>query len=149
MTVHSIQERFFPENKCFGCGLRNEQGLGIRSFVKGDEVCAQWTPQEHHSNGFGFLCGGITATLLDCHTGAMAAWQIMQNFGEPISDHLYVTSSITVNFLRPTPMNTELQLVAIVLSFEGEEAQIHSTMFANEKKTAEAFAKWKRFKPRR
>ncbi|PYJ08781.1 MAG: PaaI family thioesterase, partial [Verrucomicrobia bacterium] len=37
----SLQERYAPENACFGCGPANPDGLHIRSFVRGDEVVAE------------------------------------------------------------------------------------------------------------
>ena len=41
----SLQEKYAPENACFGCGPANPDGLHIRSFVRGDEVVAEWKPE--------------------------------------------------------------------------------------------------------
>ena len=30
--ARSVQERYAPENRCFGCGPANPKGLRIRSF---------------------------------------------------------------------------------------------------------------------
>ena len=42
----SLQERFAPKNRCFGCGPANDLGLRIRSVPQGELVVADWTPDE-------------------------------------------------------------------------------------------------------
>jgi len=42
MDGPSLQERYAPDNACFGCGPANPQGLHVRSFVEGDECVAEW-----------------------------------------------------------------------------------------------------------
>ena len=59
MDGPSLQERYAPENACFGCGPANPQGLHVRTFVEGDECVAEWTPQPHHEAFPGILNGGI------------------------------------------------------------------------------------------
>ena len=148
MEPISIQARTFPSNTCFGCGPANPDGLRLASFVMGSEVGALWTPKAHHSNGFGFLCGGIIATLLDCHTGAVVAHEIAERHGPAIQDHPYVTSGLSLSFLRPTPIDRELRLLGRVLSFEPEGARFEAALFAGDKKTAVATADWKPFRRR-
>ena len=46
MTNESLQQRYSRNSICFGCGPANEKGLRIRSFVEGDEVIAEWQPDE-------------------------------------------------------------------------------------------------------
>ena len=48
MTDKCIQETYAPNNKCFGCGPANPDGLRIRSFVEGDEVVCTWHPKKMH-----------------------------------------------------------------------------------------------------
>ncbi|MEY2499201.1 MAG: hypothetical protein QOD12_2757, partial [Verrucomicrobiota bacterium] len=69
----SLQETFAPENACFGCGPANPDGLHIRSFVRGDEVVAEWTPEKRYEAFPGVLNGGIIGALLDCHCNWTAA----------------------------------------------------------------------------
>ena len=66
----SIQERLYPHLTCFGCGHANPKGLHLRSYPGDGEVTATFRPWPEHDNGFGFLNGGIIATVLDCHSGA-------------------------------------------------------------------------------
>lgn len=50
-----LQELWFPEGTCFGCGPSNQQGLRLRSFPSPEEgVVAVWHPQPHH-NAYGAI----------------------------------------------------------------------------------------------
>src|SRR5687768_1235674 len=64
-VMKSLQETYAPNNRCFGCGPSNEQGLRIRSFESGDEVVCDWTPQPHHLAFTGIVNGGIIGAILD------------------------------------------------------------------------------------
>jgi hypothetical protein len=48
MEGPSVQERFAPQNACFGCGPSNPKGLRLRSFEEDDHFVARWRPEEHH-----------------------------------------------------------------------------------------------------
>ena len=61
----SIQERLYPQLTCFGCGHANARGLKLRSYPGDGVVTAAFEPWPEHDNGFGFLNGGIIATVLD------------------------------------------------------------------------------------
>ncbi len=80
----SLQERYAPENSCWGCGPANSEGLRIRSFPKNGEVVAEWKPQPKYEAFPGVLNGGIIGTLLDCHCNWTAAYHLMKNAG---ADH--------------------------------------------------------------
>src|SRR5438045_9362567 len=77
----SLQDRFAPHNRCFGCGPANDQGLRIKSRVEGDEVVCDWTPERHHEAFAGVVNGGIIGTLFDCHSNWTAAWHLLLNGG--------------------------------------------------------------------
>jgi hypothetical protein len=77
----SLQDRYFSEGSCFGCGPRNDRGLRIKSRVAGDEVVADWTPGAHHEAYPGVLNGGIIGALLDCHSNWAAAHHLMEKAG--------------------------------------------------------------------
>ena len=78
----SLQERYAPEGRCFGCGPANAKGLRIRSFPSSyrrrDEVVADWTPSPHHEAFDGVLNGGIIGSLLDCHSNWTATYHLMR-----------------------------------------------------------------------
>jgi hypothetical protein len=55
----SLQETYAPNGICFGCGVRNEKGLRIRSISRRRRSCAEWHAEEHHQAFPGMLNGGI------------------------------------------------------------------------------------------
>ena len=77
----SLQETYSPNGICFGCGVKNEKGLRIRSFANGEEVTAEWHSEPHHQAFPGMLSGGIVGTLLDCHSNWTAAHFLMKQNG--------------------------------------------------------------------
>ena len=66
--MDSLQERYAPHARCFGCGPANTKGLRIRSFEQPDgHVVVDFTPELHHEAFENVLNGGIIGTVLDCH----------------------------------------------------------------------------------
>ena len=66
-TEAALQDRYAPNNHCFGCGPSNAKGLRIKSHPRDGELVADWTPEPHHEAFDGILNGGIIGALLDCH----------------------------------------------------------------------------------
>jgi hypothetical protein len=83
-AADSLQDRYAPSNRCFGCGPANEKGLRIKSRPAGGEVVAEWTPEPHHEAYTGMLNGGIIGTLLDCHSNWTAAYHFMTRTACPV-----------------------------------------------------------------
>jgi acyl-coenzyme A thioesterase PaaI-like protein len=135
MSNLSLQERFAPKNRCFGCGPANPNGLRIRSFARGDELVADWTPEKHHEAYQGALNGGIIGTLLDCHSNWTAAWHLMQKSG---AQHppCTVTAEYSIKLLRPTPTEGPLQLVARVVESQEDRAVVEGKLLSGEKTCA-------------
>lgn len=111
----SLQDRFAPNNRCFGCGPANELGLRIKSFpVDGDAehgLEATWTPESHHEAFTGMVNGGILGALLDCHSNWAAAWVLMNRDGED-TPPCTVTADFHVKLQLPTPSDKTLRIVA-------------------------------------
>lgn len=147
MAELSIQETYYPDVMCFGCGHANHKGLKLRSYEDADVVVATFTPWPEHDNGGGFLNGGIIATLLDCHGGAAVLLE-SQRRGFGTGGLSFVTAGIDVHFLRPTPLNDPLELRARLLEASDDEITVHSSIQFEEKVRAQATAVWKRWKPR-
>ncbi len=133
--MQSLQDRYAPANRCFGCGPANEKGLRIKSFVEGEEVVATWSPEPHHLAFDGMLNGGICGALLDCHSNWTAAWHLMKQRGEA-TPPCTVTAEFAVKLKRPTPMDAPLQLRAHVVESSEDRAVIEATLEANGKVTA-------------
>ncbi len=133
--VPSLQDRYAPNNACFGCGPANDKGLRIKSFVVGDEVRAHWRASAHHQAFEGMLNGGICGALLDCHCNWTAAWHLMTQAGDA-TPPCTVTAEYTIKLRRPTPLSAELLLRARVVESEGDRAWIEGTLEAEGKVTA-------------
>jgi acyl-coenzyme A thioesterase PaaI-like protein len=137
--VQSLQERYAPRNRCFGCGPANDKGLRLRSFPaessEHGEVIATWTPEPHHLAFEGVLNGGIIGTLLDCHSNWTAAWHIRHRDGldRPPTT---VTADFHVRLRRPTPTDRAVHLAAQVTESEGNRVTVEATLSAGGEVTA-------------
>lgn len=126
----SLQQRWAPRGRCFGCGPANPKGLRIESFVRGDEVVCEWRPEPHHEAYDNMLNGGICGALLDCHMNWTAAWHLMVENGwsEP---HCTVTAEFSIQLRKPTPTDGPLLLRARVVESSGRKAVVESTLEAD------------------
>ena len=134
-TDVSVQERFAPDNRCFGCGAANPEGLRIRSFPDPDDpatLICRWRPAPHHEAFAGVLNGGIIGTLLDCHMNWCAAMHLMRAV-KAEAPPCTVTAEFSVKLLRPTPTDRELILRARIVESEGSRAVVEGTLEAEGK----------------
>lgn len=132
MSEKSLQETYAPASICFGCGPANEKGLKIRSFARGDEYVAEWTPEPHHEAFPGMLNGGIIGALLDCHSNWAAAHHLMRRAGAD-KPPCTVTADYSIKLLRPTPTQGTLRLVARVAESTDDRAVVEAELIAGEK----------------
>lgn len=132
MSEKSLQETWAPHNACFGCGPSNEKGLRIRSFVKGDQVVAEWTPQPHHEAFPGVLNGGIIGSLLDCHCNWAAAHHLMVARNAP-TPPCTVTADYAIVLKRPCPTDGPITLSAKVVSTDGAKVVVEGVLEAQGK----------------
>jgi acyl-coenzyme A thioesterase PaaI-like protein len=112
----AIQD-LYPDNyaHCYGCGRLNTHGLHVRSEWRDGECVASFTSAEYHLAMPGFVYGGLLASLIDCHAMATAAAVSMSALGQqPGHDTSprFVTASLTVDYVRPTPIGKTLELRA-------------------------------------
>jgi acyl-coenzyme A thioesterase PaaI-like protein len=149
-TNLSIQESRYPELTCFGCGHANPHGLHLRSYREGDLTVAEFTPRLEFDNGFGFVNGGIIATVLDCHGAAAVMSEVAERgwttpAGTPVP---FVTASFEVKFHRPTPLASTLRLTASLVGIDPPEIIVRSEMAVDRKVTATMTSTWALFRPR-
>ena len=128
-----MQERYAPANACWGCGPANPDGLRIRSFARGDEVVAEWMPEQKYEAFPGVLNGGIIGTLLDCHCNWTASWYLMREVFHQDSPPCTVTADYAIKLLRPTPTNGPVFLAAKVVEATGDRATVEGTLTAGGK----------------
>jgi acyl-coenzyme A thioesterase PaaI-like protein len=135
MTALSLQERYAPDSRCFGCGPANDRGLRIASHEDGAGLVADWTPEPYHEAFEGVLNGGIVGTLLDCHSNWTAAIHLMRASGDD-SPPSCVTADYAIRLLRPTPTDAPVRLVAQVTDAGTDRATVDATLEARGRTTA-------------
>jgi acyl-coenzyme A thioesterase PaaI-like protein len=133
--VQSLQDRYAPSNRCFGCGPANEKGLRIKSFVSGEEVVCDWRPEPHHEAWAGVVNGGIIGALFDCHSNWTATWHLMNKSGAS-SPPSTVTADFHVTLKRPTPSGGPVRLRARVVESSEDRAVVEASLEAGGRVTA-------------
>ena len=136
MENKAIQDKW-PEigTYCWGCGRNNEHGLQIKSYWEGDECVCTWKPKRYHCAYPGRGCGGIIASILDCHclnTAGSAAYRAEgreEGTGDPIA---YATGSLFVKFLKPTPLNKPWVFRARIKKIEERKTTVSCSLFVKE-----------------
>ena len=140
MKVKPIQDNY-PDDvaHCYGCGRLNEHGHQIKSFWDGDETISHFTPKEYHTAIPGFVYGGLIASLIDCHgtgTAALAAYRAENREHDSMPALRFVTASLQVDYLKPTPLGVELELRGKILEIKGKKVITEITVSANGEITA-------------
>ena len=125
----SLQERYAPANRCFGCGPANDKGLRIRSFADGDTLVCDWQPRPEHEAWDGVVNGGIIGTLFDCHSNWTATHHLMRAAGADTPPPT-VTAEFSVKLLRPTPSGGLLRITAHVVDASADRATVEATLEA-------------------
>ncbi len=102
-------------NHCYGCGQLNEHGLKIKSYWHDDEttIC-NFMPKFYHTAFPGFVYGGLIASVIDCHALGSAAAISYKKENRSIGSIpkiRFVTASLKVDYLRPTPIEEEMTLL--------------------------------------
>ena len=131
----SLQDRYAPTTRCFGCGPANAEGLRIKSFVRGNEVVCEWTPSAHHEAFGGVLNGGIIGTLFDCHCNWTAAYHLMSASGSD-TPPCTVTAEYRVVLKRSTPSTGPVTVHARVLEASEDRAVVEGRLEAGGTTTA-------------
>jgi len=135
MKVKAFQD-YYPEEfaHCYGCGRLNSDGLQIKSYWDGEESVCHYTPRSCYTGGFpGYLYGGLIASLMDCHGAATASAAKLREAGlslgeQPLSR--FVGASLKVDYLKPTPMGTVLELRGKVIEIKNRKVIVQITLFA-------------------
>ena len=134
MTDSAFQD-FYPENvsHCYGCGSLNERGLQIKTRWEGEDSVTRFRPRPEHTAIPGFVYGGLVASLIDCHGTGTAAAAMYRQEGRPMDRlpaYRFVTASLHVDYLAPTPLDAELELRGRVKEIKGRRVIIAATLSA-------------------
>ncbi|MBU0464725.1 MAG: PaaI family thioesterase [Proteobacteria bacterium] len=121
---------------CYGCGRLNEHGLQIKSYWEGEESVVKFLPDASHISIPGFVYGGLIASLIDCHcVGTAAAAKYLEEGRDMDTEPAlrYVTGSLKVNFLAPTPLGVELEVRGKVIEVKERKVLVEAKLLANGK----------------
>ena len=135
MTKKAIQD-YYPDNysHCYGCGRNNHEGHQIKSYPEGEETVCHFRPDPKYSGGFpGNIYGGLIASLIDCHAAATAAFAKHRELGldmEETPPMRFVTASLKVDYMKPTPSDEVLELRARATEVKGRKVLVSITLTA-------------------
>lgn len=124
---------------CYGCGQLNAHGLQIKSYWEGDEAVCRFQPAPYHTSFPGYVYGGLIASLIDCHSTGTAAAATYRAQDRPLGSEppvRFVTGSLHVDYLKPTPIDTTLTVRATVRSMEGRVVTVATELYAGTLLTA-------------
>ena len=128
----ALQDRY-PDNfsHCYGCGRLNEKGLRIQSRWDGEETVCTFVPRPEHTAIPGYVYGGLIASLIDCHgtgTAAAAAYRAEGRAMDTEPSLRFVSASLQVEYLRPTPLGPPLEVRARIEEVTSKKVVMASTV---------------------
>lgn len=135
MKNAAIQD-LYPDDlaHCYGCGRLNKHGLHVRSAWDGDETVAILMPRPYHTAISGYVYGGLIASLVDCHgtgSAALAAYRAAGREPGTAPPLRFVTASLKVDYLRPTPMGVPLEARGRILQAKPRKFVVEIRVLAN------------------
>jgi acyl-coenzyme A thioesterase PaaI-like protein len=126
---------YYPDHfaQCYGCGRLNEHGLQVRSFWDGDEAVCTFEPKPYHTAIPGYVYGGLLASLIDCHCTGTASAAAYRAAGREMGSEppfRFVTASLHVDYLLPTPIGVPLELRSRIEEIKGRKVVVTATITA-------------------
>jgi len=75
--------------------------------------------------------GGLIASLIDCHSTGTGAAALNKNQNEESEKYpRCVTASLTVDYLKPTPIDCTLEIRGVIKEIKGRKVVVHSEVIA-------------------
>lgn len=135
MDQRAFQD-YYPDelSHCYGCGRLNEHGLKVKSYWDGEETVAVFHPQPYHTAARGYVYGGLVASIVDCHGTGTAAAAAYRSEGRAMDTQppiRFVTASLRLDYVRPTPMGVPLEVRGTVKEMAGRKVVVAATVSAN------------------
>ncbi|HLS35831.1 MAG TPA: PaaI family thioesterase [Bacillota bacterium] len=143
-VVHAIQDEY-PDDfaMCYGCGRLNEAGLHFRTGWLKDKTITIFTPKKEHTAIPGFVYGGILASFIDCHGTGSASLALHREKGHEPGDGVapprFVTASLHVDYVKPTPQNVALQAVGTLEKVHLKRWRVFTEVYAEEELCAKGY----------
>lgn len=143
MNKYAFQDCYPEElSHCYGCGKNNNDGHQLKSYwqnIDEDDLLAsttiaRFTPSDIFTAIPGFVYGGMTASLIDCHgTGSASAMAYLTQKREmgSLPALRFVTGALNINYLAPTPQGVELELIGRFSQVKDRKIIVDITLSAN------------------
>jgi uncharacterized protein (TIGR00369 family) len=110
---HDTQYVRLQKNHCFACGMNNPHGMRLKFTYDEDHdrfVC-RFRLGKRYTGPPGHMHGGIIATILDEAMGKV----------NKLHQVVALTKQITVEYLRPVPLNKPLRVESREVKVKGRE----------------------------
>ena len=127
---------YYPDqlSHCYGCGRLNKHGLKIKSYWDGQDAVAVVEPKPYHIGIPGYVYGGLITSVIDCHCIGTASAAALRAEGRDIETSIplrFVTASLHVDYLKPTPIGVALEVRAQVKQIKDRKVIVAATVSAN------------------
>ncbi len=127
---------YYPENvaHCYGCGALNAHGHQIKTYWDGEESVTRFSPEPYHTSVPGYAYGGLIASLIDCHstgTAAAAMFRLENRGMDTLPPFRFVTGSLHVDYLKPTPLSGQLEIRGSVKEVKGRKVVVQTTVLVD------------------
>jgi acyl-coenzyme A thioesterase PaaI-like protein len=106
----------------------------LKTVWEGDETVSRFLPKPEHTAIPGYVYGGLIASLLDCHGTGGAAAASLRREGREIGQGeapRFVTASLQVDFLKPTPLGPVLEVRGRILEITDRKVVLEETLSAD------------------
>jgi uncharacterized protein (TIGR00369 family) len=124
---NKIDPRRLPNREthnCFGCSPINPSGLQMKFYTRDSSVFSRLTVPDHLCGWDRLVHGGVISTILD---------EVMSWTGIYMLKHITMTKSMTVEFIKPVYINSELKAEGLVLEKTGKhEALLEGRLYNQE-----------------
>lgn len=121
---------------CYGCGRLNEGGHHFRTGWDGEKAITIYKPRPEHTAIPGFVYGGLIASLIDCHGTGSASLALHRKNGHEPGDGTepprFVTASLEIKFVKPTPQDVTLKAVGTVEEVHPKKFNVHTEVYAGD-----------------
>ncbi len=134
--INAIQDDYSDDFAwCYGCGRLNDEGIHVRTYWEDDQTVSLIQPDQKYIAIPGFVYGGFLASFIDCHGTGSASLALHRKNGHEPGDGTtpprFVTASLHVDFLRPTPQGVQLKAVGKVEEIHPKKFKVEIQVFAN------------------
>ena len=133
----AVQDHY-PEDAahCYGCGARNPQGHQLKTRWAGEsrtETVTRFVPGAEQTAMPGYVYGGLVASVVDCSGTGSAALAATHAAGRDLEAEgalRFVTGTLEVRYVRPTPMGEELVVTGRIEELKGRKVTVSLTVEA-------------------